>query len=90
MTENILPNSDKEELDEIVSCIKKKAEASGLDLTQNLIAIARAKQRFFGILSWSRCPCDKDSDRSCISSRCKEEIEKNGVCHCNLYKKRGE
>lgn len=72
---------------EIEKNILAKAEAEGYGVTENLSSIARAKGRFYGMNSWQLCPCDKIGERYCISPLCKEEIEKYGVCHCNLYKR---
>ena len=73
---------------EVEENIRALAESEGFDLTENLPAIARAKTRFFGVEDWRKCPCDRDSDRACISTRCFAEIMRDGVCHCNLYKRR--
>ena len=35
-----------------------------------------------------KCPCDPDSDRACISKHCRQDIENDGICHCQLYMKR--
>ena len=67
--------------------IKTLAENNGYDLTDNLHAIAKAKHRFFGN-DWRKCPCVKDDNHSCISQACRDEIEKNGVCGCNLYRRK--
>lgn len=70
---------------EIETLIRKVAEKEGLGLTENLPAIARAKARFFGVGEWHKCPCDRESDRACISTRCFTDIMRDGICHCNLY-----
>ena len=71
--------------DYIKQQIEKTADESGYGLTQFADRIAKAKSRFFGADEWQRCPCDPDSDRACISDRCKQEIEADGHCHCNCY-----
>ena len=43
---------------------------------------------FFGVKKWMKCPCDPESDRACISKHCKEDIVKDGICHCGLHKKK--
>ena len=82
LVENILQNRQ-----EIVAKIKATAERNGYEVTDNVIKIADAKLRFFGCQKWALCPCDLDSDRACISKHCKEDIAKDGVCHCNLYRR---
>lgn len=67
--------------------IKDMADKYGYTLTDNAPKIAKVKERFFTADEWYRCPCDPDSDRYCISDRCKQEIETDGVCHCHCYKK---
>lgn len=80
--------TEQEQLqNEIIRLIEQKAESHGFQLTKNLQAIARAKLRVFGVKDWTRCPCDRNSDRGCISAHCLADIEKDGVCHCNLYTK---
>ena len=76
-----------DDIKHIEECIKTLAENNGYDLTDNLHAIAKAKYRFFGN-DWKKCPCVKDDNHSCISQACRDEIEKNGVCGCNLYKRK--
>lgn len=68
--------------------IKTIAEENGYDLTKNVEAIAKAKLRFFGVENWRKCPCVRDDEHACISAQCKLDIENDGVCHCNLYKKK--
>lgn len=72
----------------IKDSIVKMAEENGYDLTQNVEAIAKAKYRFFGVDNWRKCPCVRDDEHACISKQCHIDIEKDGVCHCNLYKRR--
>lgn len=68
--------------------IKTIAKDNGYDLTKNVEAIAKAKLRFFGVENWRKCPCVRDDEHACISRQCKLDIENDGVCHCNLYKKK--
>ncbi len=38
-----------------------------------------------------RCPCcPDDREMACISKKCYNEIQQNGVCHCGLFKKKYE
>ena len=69
----------------IVDKFKKLADVNGYTLTENAEKIANAKLNFFGEKQWAKCPCDPESDRACISKRCKEDIERDGICHCSLY-----
>lgn len=69
----------------IIEKFKALAKANKYELTEDAEKIANAKLNFFGESKWSKCPCDPDSDRACISKHCKEDIERDGVCHCNLY-----
>lgn len=56
----------------------------------NLEKVARAKEKLFTEKEWRRCPCDKnDPDRYCISKKCQEAIERDGVCGCHCFCKRG-
>lgn len=62
------------------------ADMNGYELTEFASKIAAAKERFFGEKDWSKCPCDPDSDRSCISEHCHQDIKLHGHCHCNCYR----
>ena len=79
---------EHEDIKYIEDSIITLAEQNGYDVTDNLTAIARAKFRFFGVDNWRDCPCVKDGNHACGSKQCKEDIEKDGICHCNLYKRR--
>lgn len=71
----------------IYEYMKTIATQEGYELTDNAPKIAKAKQMFFGVEHWKRCPCDPNSDRYCISNHCKEDIERDGICHCRCYRK---
>lgn len=61
---------------------------AGFEATENLEKIARAKNMMFGDKEWYRCPCDgQNSNRYCISELCRNDIERDGICHCRCYKK---
>ena len=65
-------------------------DAFGYEPTENLEKIAKVKEKFFGEQGWRACPCDRcNAERFCISKLCREEIERDGQCHCNAYRKRG-
>ena len=77
----------EEEKAKVVEEIKKLAKENNFGLTDNAARIANAKLRFFGIDEWKKCPCVNDDEHACISPKCREQIEKEGVCHCHLFKK---
>jgi hypothetical protein len=74
--------------EKILENITQLAKENGYGLTKFAPKIAAAKERFFGEEEWSRCPCDPDSDRACISEHCHKDIEENGTCHCRCYCKK--
>ena len=78
----------QEDIDFIKDKIRDISERNGYDLTDKLDEIAKAKCMFFGVKKWMKCPCDPESDRACISKHCKEDIAKDGICHCGLHKKK--
>lgn len=82
MSENL---TDEEK---ILQFMTQKALENGYFLTENASKIAKAKMRFFGLEHWKKCPCDPNSDRACISSHCKKDIEQLGICHCSCYGKK--
>lgn len=64
-----------------------KAEEAGVEPTENLVKIAKARVRMH--LDISQCPCAaQDTDRGCISAKCLREIEEEGICHCTAYRKK--
>lgn len=71
-------------IEENILALAKKEE---FEVTENLPAIARAKERFFGLKAWQKCPCDRSGERACGSLKCLNEILREGVCHCNLFKR---
>ena len=71
---------------DILEEIGKLAKENGYNLTEYAPRIAKVKLRLFGT-DWKRCPCDPNSDRSCISKKCREDIEQTGRCHCNCFTK---
>lgn len=58
-------------------------KSAGFEPTENFDKIVKAKERFGIGLG---CPCDRNSDRACISERCAREIMQNGICHCRCYR----
>ena len=68
--------------------IRELAEVEGWTVNEKTVSrIAKAKDRFFGVDSWGRCPCypPDDTIHGCGTVACAEDIAKDGVCHCNLY-----
>ena len=82
-------NTDEEALIIVIGKIVDCAKEQGYFVTPNLGRIAKAKLRFFGIDSWHRCPCypPTDTEHGCGTVACSKQIEEDGVCHCNLFKK---
>jgi len=80
---------DEKDLNTIIENIHKCANEMGYIITPNIARIAKAKLRFFGIDSWHRCPCypPTDTEHGCGTVACSKQIEEDGVCHCNLFKK---
>jgi hypothetical protein len=89
--DNIKPSNlsgfSLEDIEEAKNRLKEIAKENGYELSGNLESIAKAKLRFFGLENLRLCPCDRNSDRACVSEHCKQDIEKDGICHCSLMKK---
>lgn len=67
--------------------MRKLAEENGVDCTDNLPKIVRARERMG--LDITICPCAaNDLDRGCISAKCLREIKEEGICHCHCFKRR--
>lgn len=73
------------EIEKAKKMLQAKADAEGYKTTKYLENIAKAKLRSFGIGELFRCPCDPNSDRACISEHCRNDIARDGHCHCNLF-----
>jgi hypothetical protein len=74
---------------EIYEKMKQIAVDNNVEITENAIKIARFRER--AGLSINLCPCAKDEPypiRGCIGDKCREEIIKNGICKCGVYKKK--
>ena len=70
--------------------IREMATAEGWAINEKTVSrIAKAKERFFGADDWKRCPCypPDDTIHGCGTPACSEDIQNEGVCHCNLYLK---
>ena len=85
---NKLPSFSLEDIEEAKTRLRSIAKEHGYELSGNLESIAKAKLRFFGLENLRLCPCDRNSDRACVSEHCKQDIEKDGICHCSLMKKK--
>lgn len=73
-------------IDEYVEIIEKIARENDLGLTDNVDNIARFRARTQ--MPMEKCPCEPNAtDRGCIGKKCWDEIKKDGVCHCNLFRR---
>jgi hypothetical protein len=63
----------------------EKAKQRGVYPNKNAKKIAAFRVR--AGLPITKCPCDPNSDRGCISKRCYMEIIDNGICHCRCFTK---
>lgn len=73
-------------LDEYMALLNKIAKDNNLELTENAFNIARFRARTQ--LPMDKCPCEQQAtDRGCIGSKCWEEINRDGVCLCNCFRK---
>lgn len=76
-----------EQVAEMIKEMTIRAALAGVDPTENLDKIAKARVRMH--MDISVCPChSKDTDRGCISSKCLREINEEGICHCTAFKKK--
>ena len=73
-------------IDEYMDLLNKIAKENNLGLTENAFNIARFRARTQ--LPMDKCPCEQQAtDRGCIGSKCWEEINRDGVCLCNVFRK---
>lgn len=79
-----------DDIETIEENIKKIAFNNNWDLTNNLHNIAKAKCKLFGIENWKKCPCypKEDNIHGCETDACTKTINEDGICHCNLFKKK--
>lgn len=88
---------DEEEIDKTIKEYQKYAQEQGFKLNPNtdmvkaIIGKMLEKEEAFGE---RYCPCqrmtgkaEQDKDKICPCSTHKEDIEKEGHCHCNLFVK---
>lgn len=76
----------RKEQDSVRESLLLLGESEGLEPTEFFDKILKAKEHF-GLTNG--CPCDRDNpSRYCISPLCKSDIEKNGTCHCNCWRKK--
>lgn len=72
----------------ILDKMLEKCQKEGFCPTPNAEKIAKAKNMMFGETQWERCPCDgQNEERYCISDVCRQDIDRDGVCHCHCYTK---
>lgn len=75
--------------DEIYYEMKRIATANNLVLTDNAVKIARFRARKG--LEMSKCPCEQNAlDRGCIGPKCWEEINRDGICLCQCFKRNND
>ena len=73
-------------LDEYMALLNKIAKDNNLELTENAFNIARFRARTQ--LPMDKCPCEQQAtDRGCIGSKCWEEINRDGKCLCNCFRR---
>lgn len=67
--------------------MRKRAEERGVECTEYLPKIAKAREKMkIGI---DVCPCKaNDKTKFCISENCLKEIMEKGTCHCNAYRRK--
>lgn len=77
----------EEEILNMYTAMVDRALEAGVQVTDNVTKVARARVRMG--LDISECPCAKDDkDRGCISSKCLREIKEQGICHCNCFRRK--
>ena len=70
----------------MVEEMKRIAMERGVVLTDNAEKIAKVRERLE--IPLNVCPCARDDmDRGCISAKCMREIQEEGICHCQCYKR---
>lgn len=71
----------------MIADMLNKADEAGVEPTENLAKIAKARIRMHRDITV--CPCaPDDTDRGCISAKCLREINEKGLCHCSCYKRK--
>lgn len=74
--------------DEIMNELKQIAVDENFDIDLD-VAERIARFRVRRNIPMTICPCDPQSKmRGCIGPLCHIEIQKNGVCHCNIFKRK--
>lgn len=73
-------------IDEYMDLLDKIAFENNLELTENAFNIARFRARTQ--MPMEKCPCEPNAtNRGCIGDKCWDEIKKDGVCHCNCFRR---
>lgn len=76
-----------EEQAQMIAEMLKRAEEKGVEPTENLAKIAKARIRMHRDITV--CPCaPDDTDRGCISTKCLREINEKGLCHCSCFRRK--
>jgi len=77
------------DVETILAKMRESEEREGFGETENIEKIARAKNMMFGLENWQRCPCDgQNEERFCGSDLCREDVNRDGVCHCHCFTKK--
>lgn len=78
-----------EQVAEMINEMTIRAALAGVEPTENIEKIAKARVRMH--MDISVCPCSaKDTDRGCISSKCLREINEEGLCHCCCFRRKND
>ncbi len=87
----------KEKIEKLINEYKEFAKKNGMSLNPNKALVESLVKRLLENekkYGERYCPCrlitgdaEKDKDKICPCAWHKEEIKKNGHCHCNLFVK---
>lgn len=74
--------------DEVYKQLMDKAIEYKVELTDKAYMIADFRVK--ANIPLTSCPCCiRDNERYCISKKCLETIQKNGICGCKCFKRYG-
>ena len=78
---------NNEKLQELMNKLNDLAKKNNVLLTDKAENIARVRIRLN--IPLDKCPCSYDNTtRGCISEKCLQEINENGICHCCCFKRK--
>jgi ferredoxin-thioredoxin reductase catalytic subunit len=82
----------EEQIKQMEEAMLSLAEKHGVEPTENLPKIAKARVRMK--LDITVCPCahsaEEKQSRGCISAMCLREIKELGMCKCTAYRRKEE